>query len=71
MTVQELIESLEGFDPNMEVKFAYNYGDYWGTKVASDIDYIDEGQVRYSEYHKMDKVVGEEDENMKTVVILK
>ena len=71
MTVQELIESLEGFDPNMEVKFAYNFGDYWKTEVASDIRRVDEDTVKYSSYHRMDKVVGEEDENMKTVVILK
>ncbi len=71
MTVKELIESLEGFDPNMEVKFAYNYGDYWGTEVASNVGRIDEGQVRYSDYHRMDKVVDDEDDNMKTVVIIK
>jgi len=47
MTVKELIESLEGFDPNMEVKFAYNYGDYWGTEVASNVGRIDEGQGYY------------------------
>jgi len=71
MSVKELIESLEGFDPNMEVKFAYNYGDYWGTEVASNVGRIDEGQVRYSDYHRMDKVVDDEDDNMKTVVIIK
>jgi hypothetical protein len=73
MTVKELIESLEGFDPNMEVKFAYNYGDYWGTEVASNITEIDESQVRYSDYHRMDKVTDydDEDDNIKTVVIIK
>ena len=73
MTVKELIESLEGFDPNMEVKFAYNYGDYWGTEVASRIGDIDEGQVRYSDYHRMDKVTDydDEDDNIKIVVIIK
>lgn len=73
MTVKELMESLEGFDPNMEVKFAYNYGDYWGTEVASRIGDVDEGQVRYSDYHRMDKVTDYDDEadNIKTVVIIK
>ena len=73
MTVKELMESLEGFDPNMEVKFAYNYGDYWGTEVASRIGDVDEGQVRYSDYHRMDKVTDYDDEadNIKTVVILR
>jgi hypothetical protein len=73
MTVKELIESLEGFDPNMEVKFAYNYGDYWSSEVASNIRDVDEGQVRYSSYHRMDKVTDydDEDDSIKTVVIIK
>jgi hypothetical protein len=73
MTVKELIESLEGFDPNMEVKFAYNFGDYWKTEVASNVRDIDEGQVRYSSYHRMDKVTDydDEDDSIKTVVIIK
>jgi hypothetical protein len=68
-----LIESLEGFDPNMEVKFAYNFGDYWKTEVASNVRDIDEGQVRYSSYHRMDKVTDydDEDDSIKTVVIIK
>ncbi len=72
MTVKELMATLEDFDPNMEVKFAYNFGDYWGSTVASKIDYVDEGQVRYSSYHRMDKVVDDidEEDDTKTVVII-
>ncbi len=75
MTVKELIESLEGFDPNMEVKFAYNFGDYWKTEVASNVRDVDEGMVKYSDYHRMDKVVDDEGDEeefyTKTVVIIK
>jgi hypothetical protein len=74
MTVKELMATLEDFDPNMEVKFAYNFGDYWGTEVASNVTEIDEGQVRYSDYHRMDKVVDDENDEeyyAKTVVIIK
>ena len=72
MTVQELIKSLEDFDPNMEVKFAYNFGDYWRTQVANNLSDVDEGMVKYSSYHRMDKVVDDEEENdTKTVVILR
>jgi hypothetical protein len=74
MTVKELMATLEDFDPNMEVKFAYNFGDYWGTEVASNITEIDEGQVRHSDYHRMDKVVDDENDEeyyAKTVVIIK
>jgi hypothetical protein len=74
MTVKELMNTLEDFDPNMEVKFAYNFGDYWGTEVANNVTEIDEGQVRYSDYHRMDKVVDDENDEeyyTKTVVIIK
>ena len=76
MTVKELMNTLEDFDPNMEVKFAYNFGDYWGTEVASNVTEVDEGQVKYSNYHRMDKVTegideDEEEFYVKTVVILK
>lgn len=80
MTVQELINQLQQFDPNMEVKFSYNYGDYWRTQVADDISAISSNQVKYSSYHKTDKVIErdyeEEDDDLeypddvKTVVIL-
>jgi len=73
MTVKELIESLEDFDPNMEVKFAYNFGDYWKSTVANKINYVDEGQVRYSSYHRTDKVIDDidQEDDTKTVVIIK
>jgi|694.fasta_scaffold108868_3 hypothetical protein len=64
MTVKELIEKLEGFDPQMEVEFAYNYGDHWRTEVAKHITEVDEGAVTYSDYHRMNKVVdGREDDD--------
>jgi hypothetical protein len=82
MTVKKLIDLLQDFDENMEVKFAYNFGDYWRTEVANNITEIDEGQVKYSDYHRMDKVVvdnydddndddGEEQDDTKTVVLLR
>jgi hypothetical protein len=81
MTVKELIERLECFDSNMEVKFSYNYGDYWKTDVADEISDIEEAQVTYSSYHRTDKIVDRDDEEqddeleyldkIKTVVILK
>jgi len=57
MKVSKLIEMLQDMDPEAEVKFVYNYGDYWRTDVAANIDRIEEGEVEYSEYHRMDKVV--------------
>jgi hypothetical protein len=83
MLVRDLIEMLEGCDADMEVHFAYNYGDHWRTEVAPAVGRVDEGAVVYSEYHRMDKIVenddsdfdeetGEEivDETLRRVVVL-
>ena len=70
MTVNELKEYLEQFDGEMEVKFSYNYGDYWRTQVAKDIRGVEEGYVTYSDYHQMDKIDEDEDEDSKLVVVL-
>ncbi len=53
MTVKELIETLEGMDPEAEVHFSYNYGDHWRTTVAPKVRSVDELEVEYSEYHRM------------------
>lgn len=62
MTVQELIEELSLYPDDMEVEFAYNYGDYWHTTVCKEIKNIDTGYVEYSAYHRMDKLIDNDDE---------
>lgn len=62
MTVQELIEELSLYPDDMEVEFAYNYGDYWRTTVCKEIKNIDTGYVEYSAYHRMDKLLDNDDE---------
>ena len=62
MLVKELIESLQYMDQDAEVHFAYNYGDHWRTEVAPKVSQVSEGVVEYSEYHRMDKLVTDEDE---------
>ena len=57
MLVSELIEELQNMDPDAEVHFSYNYGDHWRTQVAPRVDSVDVGQVKYSDYHRMPKVV--------------
>ena len=61
MLVRDLIELLEGYDADMEVHFAYNYGDHWRTEVAPKVGDVREGVVEYSDYHRMDKMVDDED----------
>lgn len=57
LTVRELITQLEQFGDDMEVRFTYNYGDYWKTTVAADVRNVDTGHVKHSDYHQMDAVV--------------
>ena len=61
MLVRDLIELLEGYDADMEVHFAYNYGDHWRTQVAPAVNSVEMGVVEYSSYHSMDKMVDDED----------
>lgn len=56
MLVRDLIELLEGYEADMEVHFAYNYGDHWRTEVAPNVSNVREGVVEYSDYHRMDKI---------------
>ena len=81
MQVKELIEMLQDMDQDAEVHYAYNYGDYWKTKVAPKIANVEQGFVGYSSYHNMDKMLDEDevfpdeesgnpDENAREVVIL-
>jgi hypothetical protein len=59
MKVFQLIERLMDLDPNAEVHFSYNYGDHWHTEVAPTVGSVDEGVVKYSEYHRMDRLMDE------------
>ena len=74
MTVKELIKKLEDMDETMEVLFSYDYGDYPNTMVAAKIFNVDESEVIYSDYHRMDRIINdgdeEEREGSRVVVIL-
>ena len=61
MKVSELIEKLKMENPNSEVCFSHPSGDYWGTILATSIDEVGEGTVKYSTYHGKFKVVDEDD----------
>lgn len=62
ITVKELIEQLGYMDQDAEVHFTYNYGDHWRTQVAPKVGGVEEAVVKYSDYHRMDKVEEDEDE---------
>jgi hypothetical protein len=57
MKVKDLIEQLGYMDQEADVHFSYCYGDHWRTQVAPSVDSVEEGLVKYSDYHSMDKIV--------------
>jgi hypothetical protein len=73
MTAHELARILlEGDD--LPVHFQYNYGDYWNTQVAPEVEEVCDAAIEYSQYHQTDRVVNEDkeefDEEKHTRVIL-
>jgi len=62
MKVKDLIEQLGYMNPEAEVHFSYGYGDHWRTQVAPRVSNVFDGVVQYSDYHRMDKLVEDEDE---------
>jgi hypothetical protein len=62
MQVKELIEMLGYMDQDADVHFSYNYGDHWRTQVAPKVGSVEEGVVKYSAYHSMDKIEDDEEE---------
>jgi len=74
MTVKDLIAKLEGMDPDLEVRFAYCYGDHWNTEVADEVEEVEEGEVSWSAYHQTYRVNEDgpdDDEETRQVVLLK
>jgi len=61
MQVKELIDILSRYDQEADVHFAYNYGDHWHSQVAPRVSQVFEGVVEFSEYHRMDKLIDDED----------
>ena len=63
MKVSELIEELSNFDGDMEVHFAYDYGDHWHSQVAPKVKNAEEGYVKFSDYHRMPKVIEQSEDD--------
>lgn len=61
MKVRELIELLSENDPELDVGFSYNYGDYWKTQVVETADWVSKGEVKWSERLDMNELVDNED----------
>lgn len=72
MKVKDLINQLKNYSEDLEVKFCYDYGDYWHTEVAKNITDVSDGHSVYSDYHRTDKVAknGEDDESKAEYCVL-
>lgn len=66
-TIEELIAELQDVQrtagPRAMVYFEYDYGDHWHTRVAAEIQMVEEGSVSFSDYHSMNKVSDEDAED--------
>jgi len=51
MNVKTLMKALSEYDPDMEVYFAHDSHDHWGSVLASAVGEIEETEVRYSDCH--------------------
>jgi hypothetical protein len=51
MTVNELIEALQGFDEDLEVGFEHPSHDYWRSVLITKVEDMEEGYAQYSAYH--------------------
>jgi len=63
MTVSDLKEQLSQYPDDTLVYLTYDYGDHWHSQVAKAISSVEEGAVKFSAYHSMNKVDDEADEN--------
>jgi hypothetical protein len=61
MTVKELIMALEGFDEDLEVGFAFPSRDYWRSVLFDKVDDLEEGYVKYSDYHSQLAMASEDE----------
>jgi hypothetical protein len=71
MTVSELIEELQRMPEDLEVRFAYEYGDYWNTEVCCDpVGEVQILETEYSDYHKKPKLSESHEAELTEMVIL-
>lgn len=79
MTVQELIEELAGYNPDMEVRYRVPSHDYWKTELAYEVDGVEPMDIKHSDYHNSMALAtdrdyededGESREELKEVLLL-
>jgi len=77
MKPSELIEELKQFqkenvEEELDVEFAYDYGDHCHSIVTESINTVEQTAIRYSSYHQKNTVANDENdgEDETTQVIL-
>jgi len=72
MKVKQLIKELTNYcDPEMDVVFSYDYGDYCHTQVARDVEVVRERTIMPDDFHGGYKSIDSiEHEEARLVVVL-
>jgi hypothetical protein len=64
MNVKQLREMLEDFPEDQEVVFLHPAHDYWNTELASSVDFLESGYIKYDTYHNKNVVVDSDGEDI-------
>lgn len=62
MTVRNLMDRLQEFNPDDEVYFSYDYGNYGHTLVAKPIEDVEDTPLVYSAYTRSMTLMDENDD---------
>jgi len=76
MKPSELIKELEQFvneenpDEELDVEFAYDYGDHYHNIVTESISTVEQSTVVYSDYHQKNCIVDDDEEKEETIQVI-
>ncbi len=71
LTVGELRGLLSKYDDDTPIAPIYTSGDHWRTQLLSGINFIDEREIVWSEYHRNFKIAdGESDEDSRQTILV-
>lgn len=61
--LKEILENMSDEDLQKKIFFAYDYGDHWHTQVAAPVITCEMSKTTFSEYHGMQSVINDDDED--------
>lgn len=61
MNIRQLKQYLSEFKDEDEIMFRHPSHDYWRNELASEIQGLEYGRVKFTDYHGQDQVIDDED----------